>query len=211
MSKIEIPNFEKEYKNQLKKNILLVRKEINNKDFIKKITNHAKKFDRTFEEVKEKILNDDMYAEFFVKDPSKQNIYEKLVAKYISSLENVSEFKNLPSTTKLYIVDGIITNKKNKDVKSIDFYFKINKKNIYVSHKYTKDKGGAQDQQNLDIRSFLRNCKKLDTGDNYFIALCDGPYFISKIKELKDEFASKNVYILTTHEIENVINELAKS
>lgn len=80
---MSVIDYQVEYRKQLQKNISLVRSEINNSDFVLKIKNHAEKFDRDFNEVKNKIMNDDMYAEFFAKDPSKQNIYEKLAAKYI--------------------------------------------------------------------------------------------------------------------------------
>lgn len=77
-------DYQLEYKKQLQANILLVRSQIDNEDFILKIKNHSDKFDRTPEEVRSKILTDDMYAEIFAKDPAKQNIYEKLAASYIS-------------------------------------------------------------------------------------------------------------------------------
>ena len=71
-------DYQKEYKKQLQNNILMVRDEIDNDDFVLKITNHAEKFDREYSEIRSKILTDDMYAEIFAKDPAKQNIYVKL-------------------------------------------------------------------------------------------------------------------------------------
>ena len=62
-------DYQGEYKKQLQSNILLVREQIDNEDFVLKITNHAIKYDREYSEVKSKILTDDMYAEIFVKDP----------------------------------------------------------------------------------------------------------------------------------------------
>ncbi len=56
-------DYQLEYKKQLQANILLVRSQIDNEDFILKIKNHSDKFDRTPEEVRSKILTDDMYAE----------------------------------------------------------------------------------------------------------------------------------------------------
>ena len=205
---MNIPNFQEEFNQKLKENISLVRKQINNKDFVLKIGNHAKKFNRTFEQVKQKILEDDMYAEFFAKDPAKQNIYEKLVANYINGLLNVEDFKNLPNSAKLYIVNGKICSKKENDVKSIDFTFKFKNKNFFVSHKYIRDVGGAQDNQYLEIRNFLRNCAKISNGENHFIALCDGEYFKKKLEILKKEFGSTNVHILTTYEIEDFLKNL---
>lgn len=63
-------DYQSEYRKQLQKNISLVREEIENPDFTLKLTNHAEKFSRDFNEVKSKIMTDDMYAEWFAKDPA---------------------------------------------------------------------------------------------------------------------------------------------
>lgn len=202
-------DYQFEYKNQLQKNILLVRDEINNPDFILKLKNHAEKFGREYDDIKLKIMEDDMYAEFFAKDPSKQNIYERLAADYISNLDNVTDFRNLPNSIKMFIVDGKIVSERQREVKSIDFKFKVNDKTIYASHKYIKATyGGAQDNQYNDIRNFLRNCNKISSGDNYYLAICDGPYFESKIKLLNDEFGSNNVIVMTINDLEDFINRI---
>lgn len=45
-------DYQGEYKKQLQSNILLVREQIDNEDFVLKITNHAIKYDREYSEVK---------------------------------------------------------------------------------------------------------------------------------------------------------------
>jgi len=186
---MSVIDYQSEYKKQLQINISLVRKDINNKDFTLKIKNHADKYNRDFQEIKDKILIDDMYAEIFAKDPSKQNIYENLAAKYISKLEHVSNFNNLPANTKMFVCEGNVVNKRQNDVKSIDFSFNIRNNIIYASHKYIKATyGGAQDNQYNEVRNFLRNCNKINNGNVYFIAICDGPYFDNKIEILNNDF-----------------------
>lgn len=199
-------DYQSEYKKQLQKNISLVRSEINNPDFVLKITNHAEKYGREYDEVKSKIMTDDMYAEFFAKDPAKQNIYEKLAADYISKIDGVENFRNLPNSAKMFVVEGKVTSERLNDVKSIDFQFKIGDKSFYTSHKYIKATyGGAQDNQYNDIRNFLRNCDKVATGNDYYIAICDGPYFDTKIQVLNDDFGSSNVLAMTIDELEDFI------
>lgn len=88
-------DYQGEYKKKLQENILLVRDQIDNADFKLKIENHSEKFGREYDDVRNKILSDDMYAEIFAKDPAKQNIYEKLAASYIESIEFVENFRNL--------------------------------------------------------------------------------------------------------------------
>lgn len=181
-------DYQLEYRKQLQRNISLVRNEINNTDFVIKITNHADKFGREYDEVKSKIMDDDMYAEWFAKDPAKQNIYEKLAASYISKVENVEDFINLPSNTKMFVINGQITSDRLNDVKSID--------------------GGAQDNQYNDIRNFLRNCNKVSSGNNYYIAICDGPYFDRKIQILNNDFGSSNVIAMNIDYLEDFINKI---
>jgi hypothetical protein len=202
-------NYVEEYKKQLKKNILKVRGSISKPDMVLKIKNHSDKFNRDYEEVENKILSDDMYAEIFAKDPNKQNIYEKLAAQYIKTIPDVQNFKNLPNNYDLFVVDGVITNKRGNDVKSVDFIFEFKNKNIYSVHKYIKAlNGGAQTNQYNDVRNFLRNCKKINTGDDYFIAICDGDFFTNKIELLNEEFGSFRVKILTIEEFERFLNNL---
>jgi predicted P-loop ATPase len=203
------------FKAQLQENILKVRDEIDNPDFVFKITNHADKYDRDFNEVRSKILTDDFFAETFAKDPAKQNIYEKLAAEYVSSIECVNDFKNLANSSKMFVINGEITDQRLNDVKSIDFTFNLNvsdvKYNFYCSHKYIKAlNGGAQDNQYNDIRNFLRNCDKKSEGNNYFIAICDGPYFTSKLETLNNDFGSKNVITLTIDELEDYLLSIVK-
>jgi hypothetical protein len=206
---MSVIDYQGEYKKQLQRNISLVRSEIENSDFVLKITNHAEKFGRSFDEVKEKIMNDDMYAEIFAKDPSKQNIYEKLAAKYISDLDIVSNFRNLPNSAKMFVVEGFVVNTRQNDVKSIDFHFKIGEKNIYASHKYIKATyGGAQDNQYNEVRNFLRNCNKINSGNDFYIAICDGPYFETKIETLNIEFGSDNVIAMNIDGLSDFIKSI---
>ena len=61
-----------------KQNILEVRKDID-KSWVKdKINNHIQRFDGMFsaEDVRKQILENDLVASMFAKDPSKQNITE---------------------------------------------------------------------------------------------------------------------------------------
>jgi hypothetical protein len=202
-------DYQLEYRKQLQRNISLVRNEIDNPDFVLKITNHAEKFGREYDEVKSKIMTDDMYAEWFAKDPAKQNIYEKLAASYVSGIEDVVDFRNLPNSAKMFIVEGKVTSERLNDVKSIDFHFKVKVNNIYASHKYIKATyGGAQDNQYNDIRNFLRNCNKISSGNDYYIAICDGPYFDTKIQVLNDDFGSTNVLSMTIDGLEDFINKI---
>jgi hypothetical protein len=53
----------------------------------------------------------------------------------------------------------------------------------------------------------MRNCDKVSTGNDYFIAICDGPYFDSKLKTLNDDFSSKNVLAMNIDDLETFLSQ----
>ncbi len=202
-------DYQAEYKKELLKNVSVVRSKMNDGDFQYKIGNWADKFGYEKEEVESMILENDMFAATFAKDPSKQNIYERLAVKYLKEISIIENFKNLPNNTKLFVVDGQITNVRDKEVKSIDFTFNVGDKKFYCSHKYIKAlNGGAQGNQYNDVRNFLRNCNKRNEGNEYFIAICDGPYFDSKISTMNEDFGTSHVNAMTIESVEDFLKEL---
>lgn len=47
-----------------------------------KILNWSNKFGYSFDEIKNKIINDEIFRCVFVKDPAKQNLYQNLASNY---------------------------------------------------------------------------------------------------------------------------------
>ena len=115
-----------------------------------KINNHVEKFDGlfTYEDIIEQIKSNDIVASMFCKDPSKQNISEKMV-------ENILGIPKLPvsgANSIRFTPDGKLTGVKSIGVsKSADFLFN----GIYFTQKYTTEGGGAQDNQYNDVVDFL--------------------------------------------------------
>lgn len=143
-------NYEEELVKNININKQLVLQDINSQDMAIKIMNWANKFNYSFNEIKNKIINDEIFRCAFIKDPKKQNFYQTLASKYISSLNCVNNFKTLSSGGKnaLYVENGkILTGSslkyKNKETKSIDFMWNTGKYTFYATHKYTKSSGGA--------------------------------------------------------------------
>lgn len=89
------------------------------------------------------------------------------------------------------------------------FILKLEEKNIYASHKYIKATyGGAQDNQYNEVRNFLRNCNKINSGNDFYIAICDGPYFETKIETLNIEFGSDNVIAMNIDGLSDFIKSI---
>jgi hypothetical protein len=163
----------------------------------------------TKKELKEKIIQDDIVASFFSKDPSKQNISEKYIAKVVSSINGISNFKNLPSSTNLYVYKGELVELKDRPigVKTVDYIFEYKNETFVCCQKYTKEEGGHQDNQFNDVVAFLENSKELK---NYkVICLLDGNYYNEeRINKLK--IINNNAIICSALELEDKINEKIK-
>lgn len=217
-------DYEKGYKKQVKKNNKEVLNQLDSKSMKIKIDNFADKHGYNPKEVKENIKNNEMFRSVFAKDPAKQNFYQNKAAEYIKSMNNVKNFEVLPTNgdNAKYIVNGNILEgknlkNKNQEAKSIDFYFESGKHKIYASHKYTKNEGGAQDNQYKDVQAFLNNSRYNNLKDTKFIAICDGDYYQNKnsksgddtrIEQLQRLTDNKNVFVTDIDGLDSVLKNL---
>ena len=117
---------------------------------------------------------------FFSIDPTKQNFYEKTAAEFLQKIRDIKNFKNLPNSEK-YLSRGSIIDKpefKNlSNAKSIDFQWEYNNFQIYASHKYTKESGGAQAYSYKDVKLFIEEARDNKIDNIKFLAICDGAYY----------------------------------
>mgnify|MGYP003587565502 FL=1 len=173
-------------------NLKDLRDNLNDTDVQFKIANYAEKYGFETEVIKERIKSDDLVASFFVKDPSKQNFTEKLVAELLNT-------KTLPQSGKNCIrfnSDGDICSTKGANTsKSADFLIG----STYITQKYTRSAGGAQDNQYADVVDFLSKGSK----KHNVAAIVDGSYWDnSKRQELKNFFNDNtNVQVLSMDDI----------
>ena len=189
----------------------------NDRDMEIKITNYSNKYDLPILFIRNKILKDNIFANQFAKDPSKQTFHQNLASDFISSLEGVKDFKTLPANGKnaLYIIDGKL-GKENEIVKgtskSIDFYWRFNGYECYAAHKYTDVDGGSQDNQYTDLIDFLKNASLSKEKKTIFFAIGDGDYYQRKHTKTKNEYNNKIEYMNglygTKHSVALTINEL---
>jgi len=216
-------DWEKELKEQIEKNLLECEKKLDSEEYRTKIEKWCRKFGFDFNMVLEKAKSDHLFRAFFAKDPKKQNIYEKILVKYINSLEFISIFQKLNNGGKnaLYIDRGVIRKGSDyphsKPAKSVDFSWNIkNKKgeiiNFYAFHKYIEESGGAQDNQFNEIKKCIeigRNGSQ--EAKRRVIFICDGAYFTDKkIKELKNLISNWNCVVLGSKELANYLLKIYK-
>jgi len=216
-------NYEEEYKKQIKINLLKVLEELKTAQMRVKIHNFADKFGFSYNEIEDKILNDEIFRCVFSKDPSKQNLYQTLAATFIQSLPMIINFEVLASGGKnaVYIENGKLfygTDLINqaKEAKSIDFSWDVGEIKFYASHKYTKDSGGAQDNQYIDIQNYLKNTRDNNNKNTVFLAICDSKYYQQKDSKTGDETKiirlqrltdNKTSFVLTINELHNFLKK----
>lgn len=184
-----------------------VQSDLKSKYIQTKIDSYIKKFYNSNNDpqlrnrIEYEIENNEYFANFFAKDPIRQNIYEKSAYDHIINMNGVNKELsiNYPNSKQLFTENGKLVNNRPAGSKSIDFRIVLNNGTIiFISHKFINDNGGAQDNQFNDVYSFVRNSigaseKYSETGhpNVYFIALCDGKYFYTFSKKSHNQMRIK--------------------
>ncbi|MBI1624940.1 hypothetical protein [Comamonas suwonensis] len=175
------------------------------KALIEKINSFCERHDLSFNLVKYKILHDDLFCLYFIKDPGRQGIHQAIAAEFIKSISCIESFRVLPASGKdsLYGINGMVVSeaqKKNSSegVKSIDFEWAFpnaigEKIKCYASHKYTHQDGGAQRQQFIEQMKFMEHAQR-HKQNLFFYAICDGSYYRSPYEDSLDkiDYLNKN-------------------
>lgn len=176
-----------------KANIEEVRKDIHLSWVKTKIENHIIAFGGifTYKEIEDAILNNDIVASKFCKDPSKQNISEKLAAKVLG-LEILPQ--SGLNSIRFSETGEIVHTAGHGNSKAADFLYN----NYYATQKYTDNTGGAQDNQRDDVINFLTK----GSIKNKVAAIVDGSYWDYYMPILKEQFKNNpNVLITSITEI----------
>ena len=190
-------DYESAYKAALEHNIGEVRAAIMSGDagMRIKLVNYSEKFGIPIKFLEHKILNDNLFANTFIKDPSKQSLHQKVAAAFIKSISCVESFEQLPAggqNAKYICDDGIVrTGENDGRAKSIDFFWIFDGRVYYAAHKHTSDEGGAQDNQFNDLQSFLENASRSKLANTYFLAIGDGDYYQKKYKSGDLEYRTR--------------------
>lgn len=159
--------------------------------------------------VRYKKRTDTDFLLLFAKNPTRETIHQTYAIDEIKkSLPYFSSFRALPAGGKnaLYVISGEISGqearkKTKRAVKSIDAEGVITAGGkdirIYFSLKYTKDEGGAQDNQYGDLITFLKEGAKSKEKDVFFIAIADGEYYRKRETKYAEKEESRLEYLNT--------------
>lgn len=175
----------------------------NPQEYIQKIQLYSERFDGmwTENELIKQVKENEVVASFFAKDPAKQNLTEQIVADIVKNNSEVSNFEVLSKSGKNSIrLDSqgnlIKGNSSMKNTKSVDYSFIYKGNEVLATQKFTRGKGGSQDNQCRDVIDFLKH-GSIRNGKEHFMAILDGDYYSeNKMKELRDMFKeNKNIII----------------
>lgn len=216
----KLPNYDKEFKKKIKKNLDEVIHLLNEKEdgMVKKITTFSTNFAFKEATVKSKIRKDKMFQAHFVKDPGKQNLYQDLAARYIKSIKGVKNFVTLGNNAKV-VSSGAVMSRADfrqkggvNEAKTIDFEWDYRERHFFASHKYTKAKGGGgmQGNQYKDVQIFIKQAIPSTLKNTYFIVICDGDFYngkdtignTSRMERLKNMANNRNVFAMRLSELQ---------
>lgn len=155
-----------------------------------KISNYTSQWGDDAAELKDEIASNIRLARQFAKDPTKQTLHQNVAFEYLKGISLFSSVENPINRGNgaYYIMNGSIKtgadiSNGQRNAKSIDFILKytFKKKNfkIFVTHKYTKGEGGAQDNQFADVIDFHKHARECVDDDVYFVSITDGAYYKS--------------------------------
>lgn len=148
-----------------------------------KINKRSEEYDIPVETIIDEIKKYNTAVIPFVISPSRQNFYENMAYIMIKNISGVYNLVNLPNN-KLFVYGGAVISKSKlkqyPKTKTLDFKWDYNGYSIYASHKYTKDTGGAQDNQYKDLQDFIRESKDTNLSRTIFVAIADGDYYLNR-------------------------------
>lgn len=205
MTNITFIDYDKVEKERISQNVEHLLNNLDDKELHIKISNFAKKYCLSTEFVKQKIIDDNIFALQFIKDPIKQGVHQTLCADFIKNFPLIDNFEVLPANGKnaVYVLNGMPVLKQDlkttKHGKSIDFKwtFSYGGKELafYGTHKHTRGLGGGQDNQYHDLLDFLDRAADCSCKNTYYFAIADGDYYLTSSK--KTDNMSKMDYMNT--------------
>ena len=177
-----------------KQNLFILRKQIHQSWVTIKINNYKQRYDikTPIEKIKQRILTDDEFAYFFIKEPSKQGKSEEEML----TMLGVNKLPQSGSKAICFDPNGNIVHNPTGigNSKAADCIWN----GCYTTLKYTQDHGGSQDNQKNDVVLFLINASK-----KYKVyAILEGAYYDNEWRaKLKNMFKDNpNVIIASIDE-----------
>ncbi len=211
--------YQRRFREAYKKNVKDVVQAAKSGDLDKKLETFCSLHGYAKEEIIREIEQNEIVATCFAINPNKQNFYKKEAARFIERLNGVRTFQSPSTRPKTVIANGeivVLPDSSNVAIppqaKTIDFRWEYKGRKFLACHKYTKESGGAQDQQFNEFRRAIGLSNlNLDDGVN-FIAIVDGPYFDGRLdhqhtsrKEMLRAQTTENSFVCNIGELQDLL------
>lgn len=217
-------DYEKKFREAYRKNATNAPKEAEKGELDTKINNFSNLFGFDSEQIRHEIVNNEIVAALFAKNPNKQNFYEKTASDYISELPGVKSFINLGNNAKGLVSGGVLPQNElvkmgvYSEAKTIDFEWMFKGYTFYASHKHTNQSGGSQDSAYKELQTFIEHANKSTVDKQIFLAIADGPFYqrlngkarMTRIDRLKELSNKERVFACTINEIGELMNKIAE-
>lgn len=170
------------------------------------------------------VLNSkNFYMLVVVPSISRTSYYEPTFIDYIKSLNIVKDIVKLPTNNRdsLYLKNGeLLKGISDKDAsKSLDIKITLkNGRTGYITHKFTKEAGGSQDNQLADVKKTLNNyigSNKDKVRDFFLVANIDGAYYTDKafkktsiLEDLRNSYNINGIFITTQYDFSDIIQAI---
>ena len=159
-------------------------------------------------------------AATLAKEARRQNIHEQAAAEYVRRLPSVAGFRKLPSMgpNALYVtgdgqfVTGGDLGQAPKPSKSIDFQWQTRHINCYAAQKYTREGGGNQDNQFIELETLLANYLPRRNNNVALFILVDGPYYTqARLDQLRGlvRLQAPFSYVTSVNNLSQILQEIA--
>lgn len=152
-------------------------------DAADKIKTFSKKTGIGEDAVRQKIRGDPIFKMVFVKEPRRQNIYEREAAGWLRRQPGIDKFRRLDTRGRMVcavrVIPKAVLRKKGGSAATWGFDFKwtTRGRTVYAAHKYTLESGGSQDAQYEDLYDFIDAANQSRAPGAMFIVIVDGPYY----------------------------------
>lgn len=134
-----------------------------------------------------KTRTDPIFRWAFVKDPKRQNIYEKEAARWLESLSLVAGFRSHRADKQAArrgaaaaAVPGLAGPGDAALARNVDFSWCTGDHRVYAAHTYTHDSGGMQGRQYDALHSFIDDANNSPGTGRVFIAIADGRFYAGR-------------------------------
>ena len=168
------PDFEGAYKRALAEN----HRKFDPRSSMKRIRSFAERAGVPVTDIVLRAEKDPIFRWAIVKDPKRQNVYEKEAARWLKALPSVTAFQSHRAAAAA--APGPAGLGSDILARNVDFSWRTGSYRVYAAHTYTHDSGGMQGRQYDALHSFIGEANKSTDPDRIFIAIADGPFYGTK-------------------------------